>query len=54
IAGKPPSALGATDALSIGSPPEINHSSSYVPFGIISAPVAIPAQTLPISAAALP
>src|SRR5436305_15105187 len=53
-AGKPPPALGATGALSTGSPPAIDQSSSHVPFGIISAPVATPAPILPISVAVLP
>ncbi|CAI2200242.1 20267_t:CDS:2, partial [Funneliformis geosporum] len=53
-AGKPPLALDATGALSTGLPPAIDQSSSHVPFGIILAPVVIPAPILPISAAALP
>ncbi|CAI2201898.1 17812_t:CDS:1, partial [Funneliformis geosporum] len=52
-AGKPPLALGATGALSTGSPPAIDQSSSYIPFGIISAPIAIPAPILSILAAVL-
>ena len=52
-AGKPPPALGATGALSTGSPSAMDQSSSHVLFGIISAPVAIPAPILLISAAAL-
>ncbi|CAI2187744.1 8130_t:CDS:2 [Funneliformis geosporum] len=53
IAGNPPSALGATGALSTGSPPAIDQSLFYVPFRIILAPVATPALILPISVAAL-
>ncbi|CAI2181978.1 19555_t:CDS:1, partial [Funneliformis geosporum] len=53
-AGKPLPALDATGALSTGSPPDIDQSLFYVPFGIISAPVAIPAPILPISVATLP
>ena len=52
--GRSPPALGATGALSTGSPPAIDQSSFHVPFRIISAPVAIPAPILLISAAALP
>src|SRR5581483_11166569 len=54
IAGKLPPALGATGALFTGSPPAIDQSSSHVPFGIISAPVATSAPILPILAAVLP
>ncbi|CAI2178788.1 19067_t:CDS:2 [Funneliformis geosporum] len=53
-AGKPLLAFGATGALSTGSHPAMDQSSSHVPFGIISAPVVIPAPILPILVAALP
>ncbi|CAI2192433.1 5790_t:CDS:1, partial [Funneliformis geosporum] len=44
----------AAGVLSTGLPSAIDQSSFHISFGIISAPVVIPAQILPILAAALP
>ncbi|CAI2172072.1 19930_t:CDS:2 [Funneliformis geosporum] len=54
IAGRSPLALNATGVLSIGLLPVIDQSLSYIPSGTISAPIATPAQILPILAATLP